>query len=157
MKLKHIMLLASLLLIIVALIIAIVVISSNEVEFTPPPFDSSAKDGFPVTDNQSFTSLSDEILEFEVHICGKLKVDGGRATVFFTNPESNSSNLKLRVLNESGDLICETGLIAPGQYIESIPLDISNIPGGRVMLKIMAYEKDTYHSKGSCTLRGYIE
>ena len=157
MKAKHIFIIAFLLIVIAVLCVAIVLLSSNESEFIPPEFDESAKEGFPEVEDQSFTRLEDERLQFSINICGKLKITEGKANVYFTNPEENTSNVKLRVMSESGDILYETGLIRPGQYIESIPLDRNQIIGNTLMLKIMAYENQTYHSVGSCVLRAYIE
>ena len=43
----------------------------------------------------------------------------------------------------------ETGLIRPGEYVQSIKYD--QLPGQdtNIVLKVMAYEPETYHSAGS--------
>lgn len=157
MKAKHIVLITVLLIVIAALCVAVILLASSKNEFIPPEFDVGAKDGFPEVVDESFTRLEDERLQFSINVCGKLKISDGKAKVYFTNPEENISNIKLRVMSEGGEILYETGLIRPGQYIESIPLDKKQISGNTVMLKVMAYENETYHSVGSCILRAYVE
>ena len=121
-------------------------------EFTPPPFDAAAVVGTPaVPDGLGYSEL--DCRAYKVSLCGKLGADG---TVFLTNPKENTVWLKLRVLDEKGNILGETGLIRPGEYVRTLTLNGKVKPGTPVTLKIMAYEPETYHSAGAATLNTRI-
>ena len=60
--------------------------------------------------------------------------------------------LKVRVLNSDGNILGESGLIRPGEYVQSVALQTIPSSGSAVALKIMAYEPETYYSAGTVTL-----
>ena len=120
-------------------------------EFTPPPFDSSAVVGTPaVPDGLGWQELDAQA--YIVGICGKFIPNGNAADIWLTNPESNTVWLKVRVLDEKGNTLGETGLVRPGEYVQTARLD--NVPkaGTPIVLKIMAYQPDTYYSEGAVSL-----
>ena len=124
-------------------------------EFTPPPFDSSAVVGFPaVPDGLGWQELDAKV--YKAGICGKFIPKGNTADVWLTNPESNTVWLKVRVLDEKGNTLGETGIIKPGEYVQSVELD--NVPkaGKPIVLKIMSYQPDTYYSEGAVSLNTTI-
>ena len=124
-------------------------------EFTPPPFDSSAVVGTPaVPDGLGWQELDAQA--YIVGICGKFIPNGNTADVWLTNPVSNTVWLKVRVLDEKGNILGETGLVRPGEYVQSVALD--NVPkvGTPIVLKIMAYQPDTYYSEGAVSLNTTI-
>ena len=117
-------------------------------EFTPPPFDAAAEMGVPkVPEELGYTEL--DCRAYTVALCGKLGADG---QLWLTNPESNSVWLKLRVLDENGDILGETGLIKPGEFVKTVALNRVPKSGTPITLKIMAYEPDTYYSAGAASL-----
>jgi hypothetical protein len=121
-------------------------------EFTPPPFDPAAESGTPVVpEGLGYSQL--DCRAYKVSLCGKLGADG---TVFLTNPKENAVWLKLRVLDEKGNILGETGLIRPGEYVRTVTLNREVKPGTPVTLKIMAYEPETYHSAGAAALNTRI-
>lgn len=124
-------------------------------EFTPPPFDAAAVVGSPaVPDGFGWQELDAKV--YKAGICGKFIPKGNTADVWLTNPESNTVWLKVRVLDEKGNTLGETGLIKPGEYVQSVELD--NVPkaGKPIVLKIMAYQPDTYYSEGAVSLNTTI-
>ena len=124
-------------------------------EFTPPPFESSAVVGAPtVPDGLGWQELDAQA--YKVGICGKFIPDGNTADVWLTNPVSNTVWLKVRVLDAKGNTLGETGLIKPGEYVQSVTLDTVPKAGASIVLKIMAYEPETYYSAGVVTLNTTI-
>ena len=124
-------------------------------EFTPPPFDAAAVVGSPaVPDGFGWQELDAKV--YKAGICGKFIPKGNTADVWLTNPESNTVWLKVRVLDEKGNTLGETGIIKPGEYVQSVELD--NVPkaGKPIVLKIMAYQPDTYYSEGAVSLNTTI-
>ena len=125
-------------------------------EFVPPPFDSAAVVGTPeVPDGLGWSELNAEDIFF-VSACGEVKLNDGKADVWLTNPEKNTVWLKLRVLNEQGEILAETGLIRPGEYLQTVHFDILPEIGDQITMKIMAYEPDTYVSAGAVSLKTVI-
>ena len=124
-------------------------------EFTPPPFDSSAVVGTPaVPDGLGWQELDAQA--YMVGICGKFIPNGNTADIWLTNPVSNTVWLKVRVLDENGNTLGETGLIKPGEYVQSVELDTVPKTGTPIVLKIMAYQPDTYYSEGAVSLNTTI-
>lgn len=120
--------------------------------FVPPPFENAAVDGTPqsLPDALGYTAL--DASAYRLALCGAPVVKECRVQLYFTNPEGNSVWLKVRVYASDGTLLGESGLLKPGQYVESValnPVPVQNIP---VALKVMAYEPDTYQSAGAVTL-----
>lgn len=143
----------------VAVMIIALVTGGNHIkqtEFSPPPFDAAARTGVPtVPDGLGFGEIDAQAYKFSV--CGAVQLKNGQADVYFTNPEGNTVWLKLRVLDESGNMLGETGLIRPGEYVRSVAIGDSPADGAAIQLKVMAYEPDTYRSAGSVTLNCFLK
>lgn len=124
-------------------------------EFVPPPFDPGAVVGTPtVPDGLGWQML--DAKAYQVGICGKIIPHGHTTDIWLSNPQGNSVWLKVRVLNEKGNLLGETGLIKPGEYLRSITLDSAAKAGEPIVLKIMAYQPDTYYSEGAVSFHTTI-
>lgn len=120
-------------------------------EFTPPPFDAAAQAGIPaVPDGLGWQELDAQA--FRVAVCGKFVPNGDSADVWLTNPEGNGVWLKLRVLDGEGNVLGETGLIKPDEYVRAVKLDRVPRTGAEIVLKIMTYEPETYYSAGAVDL-----
>lgn len=139
----------------VSVIVMIAVLANprkGEVQpFTPPPFEASAVQGVPcVPEGLGWGELDAKV--YKASVCGVIRVKDGSADVWFTNPESNTVWLKLRILDKDGNILGETGIIKPGEYVQSVVFNIVPASGDAISLKLMAYEPETYHSAGAVTL-----
>ena len=83
-------------------------------------------------------------------------MDGNKATVYYTNAEGNNVYLKLRVLDENDNILGETGLLKPGEYVRDVELIQALSADTGIRLKIMSYAPDTYLSEGSVVLNTTI-
>lgn len=120
-------------------------------EFVSPSFDEAAQTGVPnVPDGLGWQEL--DATAFKVSVCGKIILNGMSTDVWLTNPESNTVWLKLRVLDKNGTILGETGLIRPGEYVQSVTLNTVPKTGTNIVLKLMSYQPDTYYSEGAVTL-----
>lgn len=121
-------------------------------EFTAPEFDPNAVAGVPTVDeNLGWAALN--ISEgYNVHVCGVLNADAtGSLPVWFTSDADNTVWVKLRVLDEDGNVLGETGILKPGEYVERLQLkDVSS--SCMVTLQVMGYEPETYYSAGTVGL-----
>ncbi|MBQ9121296.1 MAG: hypothetical protein IJY12_02905 [Clostridia bacterium] len=137
---------------VVVVIISSIIIANRppKIEFIPPEFEANAEIGTPeVPDNLGYAEIHKEGMTFSAWICGEIYQDDGKAIVYFTNPESNDVWLKLRIMDEQGNILGESGLIKPGEYVHSVSLNENIIATTSVRIKIMGYEPETYNSVGS--------
>lgn len=123
--------------------------------FVPPPFDEQAIRGVPEVPSEiGWSELDAQV--YKASVCGVVTVADGKADIWFTNPESNTVWLKLRILDADGNILGETGLIRPGEFIRSVSFEVIPQPGDTIGLKLMAYEPETYYSAGSATLNTVV-
>lgn len=138
----------------VAGMVSALCLSGQEKVFTAPPFEPAAQSGTPsVTEDCGYQEMDVQL--FRVGLCGEIRINGDAAEVWFANPQDNPVWLRLRILDEEGRILGQTGLIRPGEYIQQIALEEAT-PGTAMILKVMAYEPDTYHSAGAMTFHTVI-
>lgn len=129
----------------------------KEAEFSPPPFDSTAQQGVPnVAEELGYSSPYKEGMSYRFSVCGNVSMEGEKAVVYLTNDAENEVWIKLRVYDESGEMLGETGLIKPNEYVKYVTLSKALPIGTTVKLKIMGYEPQTYHSAGAAALNTKI-
>jgi hypothetical protein len=121
-------------------------------DFVAPDFEASAVYGEPTVDESlgwSELAISDG---YVVHVCGVLNADAdGSLPVWLSSEADNEVWVKLRILDEYGDTLGETGILKPGEYVERVQLSDEAVSGS-VTLQIMGYEPETYYSAGSVGL-----
>lgn len=154
MKTKIVYVLSAACLVAVAVMIAALSMTGSgfgKQEFAPPPFEENACSGMPETSDESWMRIYRDGMSFSAHVCGNLVIKNGVANLYFTNDGVNNVWLKLRAVDESGNIIAETGLLKPDEYVKSVKFDIA-VSSTALKLKIMAYEPNTYYSAGSVTI-----
>lgn len=125
--------------------------------FTPPPFDPAAMSGTPAVDSAlGWSEIYQDGMGFRAYVCGNVIAEDDTADVYFTNCEGFNVWLKLRIFDDNGNILGETGLIRPGEYVKSVILTADVRDGQNIKLKIMAYEPDTYYSAGAVMLNTVI-
>ncbi|MBQ8447627.1 MAG: hypothetical protein IJX27_01690 [Clostridia bacterium] len=118
-------------------------------EFTPPGFDVKAIYGTPdVPKELGYIEPYAEGMTFRAGFCGKLNISQGKADVYFTNKAENEVWLMLRITSESGEVLAETGILRPGEYVKTVSFDKLPKNGEKVIYRVMAYEPQTYYSMG---------
>lgn len=125
---------------------------SEQAEFVPPPFETAAQSGMPDAADESWTQIYRDGMSFSTHICGKVVLNGSSADVYFTNDDGNEVWLKLRILDTDDNILAETGLLKPNEYVRTVTFNTVPEKGAGIKLKIMAYEPETYYSAGAVTL-----
>ncbi len=122
-------------------------------KFVPPNFDENAISGKPIVSEElGWNVIYQDGMEYKSAICGNIIINDNTADVYFWNDSENSAWLKLRVYDLNGKIVAETGIIKPNNYIEEIAFTEPIANGDKLKLKIMAYEPETYYSKGSVVL-----
>lgn len=116
-------------------------------DFTPPPFEENALPGEPEDVGAGWGTLTlGEGLAVSLYSAST--VSDGRAEVCFAAHADNAAWVMLRVTDEKGNTLGETGLLRPGEYVRYVAL--SSVPkDGRARARILCYEPGTYYSLGS--------
>ena len=149
---------------VVALIVLIFVVARTSAQkqtpgvgkFTPPPFESAAVSGVPEVDDTLGWSELAVRKGYVVHVCGVLRADAdGTVAVWFSSDIDNEIWLKLRLKNADGEILGETGLLKPGEYVEKLQLN-DKAKDGEVILYVMGYEPDTYYSAGAVSMSTHL-
>ena len=143
---------------VIAMVVAFSVTGSpKQGKFIPPPFEDTAVQGIPdVPEELQYSTPYRDGMAYRFSVCANVQMVGSKAVVYFTNAEENSVYLKLRVLDEDGNILGETGLLKPGEYVEGVELGETFSARTTISLKIMSYEPDTYMSEGSVILKTEI-
>ena len=130
-------------------------------QFVPPEFDPSAVAGeHGIALNQyGYSELPppENNSKYRIGVCGEIHVKEGKADVWFTNLAENNAWVKLRVLNEKGEIIGETGLLKPGEYVQSVTFYRAPKKDDNITLRVMGYEPDTYLSMGAFSLNTVVK
>lgn len=131
---------------------------NTSAEFVPPEFDVNTARGIPeVPEEYGWSEIYQDGMNFRVGINKKIINTNNQADVYLYNNEGNNVWLKLRILDEDGKILGETGLIKPGEYIRTITFTTSVYDGQKVKLKILSYQPETYYSEGSIILNTNIQ
>ena len=144
-----------------AVMVVVVIISSvvmanrtPRVEFIPPEFEANAIVGTPdVSKELGYGELFQDGMSYSAWICGAVYQEDDTAVVYFTNPKSNGVWLKLRITDEQGNILGESGLIKPGEYVRAVTLTESVAAGTPIKMRVMGYEPETYNSVGSVSVK----
>ena len=142
---------------IVAIIVMIAALcmpkTAKQEPFTPPPFDENAVLGIPdVHDDLGYNILYREGMSFKVGICGRINVTDNSAEVYLTNVAENNVWLKVRFYNADGEILGESGLIKPGEYLKTVTVNNVSSFVEDITVKVISYEPGTYKSLGAVTL-----
>lgn len=133
-------------------VMAMALTRSGQQGFTPPPFKPEAQSGQPtVPQDVGYGELDARAFRFSA--AGELLALDGEVEVWLTNPAENTVWLKVRILYEAGNILGESGLLRPGEYVRAVRLEKIPKQPTPVSLKIMAYEPETYYSAGSAVLK----
>ena len=148
-----ILLTASILSFVVMLLIVFGYPKQTKSIFTPPPFEKHAVVGVPeVPKDLGYSEISNDKMAYSVALCGRVTMEGEQAVVYFTNPTTNTCWLRLRVLDEADNVLGQTDILRPGEYVSHVLLSTQLPVGTKVRMKVMGYEIDTYQSVGAVQL-----
>ena len=94
-------------------VMAMALTRSGQQGFTPPPFEPEAQSGQPtVPQDVGYGELDARAFRFSA--VGELLALDGEVEVWLTNPAENTVWLKVRILDEAGNILGESGLLRPG-------------------------------------------
>ena len=119
-------------------------------DFVPPEFDVAAVAGVPQVDVPAMYGTLYLNEETAVSLYSSPILRGETVQVFFTSHESNTAWVRLRLLDQKGNILGQTGLLKPGEYVEYVALNV--VPEHTaVIAKFLTYQPETYYSMGSAS------
>lgn len=138
---------------VIAMAVVLCIPKKQKGPFVPPAFEPNAVSGTPTVDtNLGYSEIYQEGMNFRAWVCGNVTLTGKSANVYFTNPDTNEVWMKLRISDEAGNILGESGILKPGEYVKTVELTEAIAIGTKVHLKIMTYEPETYYSEGAVGL-----
>lgn len=128
-------------------------------EFVPPDFEINIQLGKPdVHEKYGWSEVYQDGMNYKFGISSNIIIDKeNNADVYFYNNEENAVWLKLRILDVDGNIISESGIIKPNEYVEKVQFLRTLDNGEKIKMKIMAYQPETYYSEGSVVLNTNIK
>ena len=133
----------------------------NQQKFIPPAFEKQVQTGMPQpSEDLGYTTVT--VAEgYEIGLCSNPTMSDAELQVWFTSPDTNQVWMRLQVCDSDGEVLGETGVIRPGEYVESIQLARQVKSGEEAVFRITGYTPETWHSAGNAelpvTLYGYSE
>lgn len=135
------------------ILVASIMLYNYKKSYKPPAFEVSAVQGEPQVDPEhgySTMALSDA---FRVTMCGAPPGTANSLDLYLTNEKTNKFYLLFQVYS-AGELVAQTGLVKPGEYVKTIELMKPLQPGdNEIDIKAMALLYDSYYSGGTLNLR----
>ena len=154
-KNKITIILSAILLLLIIFIVFLIINLINKTTFEKPKFDKLSVDKIPANLNYE-TSALEITSDYKIYIDATPKVSGNYLNVNFVSFDTNNIWIKIRVLNEDSDVVAESGLVRPGEYLKKIKLDRKLESSSKITYVIMGYEIDTYFSEGVITLNTMV-
>ena len=139
-------------LLVAALIATAVVffVQKNKNSFDPPPCDKGATSGIPTVNNDALQYRSVKVSEdLSFSLCMCPSYEDGEVKVLLTNDEGSSAYVRIVLFDAEDNTVGESGLIKPGEYVESVSLSITPENDMTLKAKILSYDMKTYYSRGT--------
>lgn len=151
MKNKLTIILSVIFILLIMLIVFFSIRIINKKEFVKPGFDINAKAGIPNVEN-----IDEKILEindgYKFYIEPNPVFINNQLQVNFVSLKENTVLLKIRILDENKNILGESGILKPGEYVKHIKINKKIEKNTKLTYLIMGYEKESYMSAGTVTL-----
>ena len=119
--------------------------------YKTPPFETNAIAGMPPKGPSEGYGIINSSFGYAIGISSACELENGRLTVYFANPDSNCVWLSLAIVKivdgKVTEIVAETGIIKPGQYIEWMKIPDGHTFTDEVFL-IKSYAPETYVGMG---------
>lgn len=126
----------------------------NKGNFVKPEFESDVIEGIP--ENLSEEIIIQEVMikeGFSLAICTNPIIDeDNNIQIYFISESDNEVWQRFIIYDEMGNELGETGIIRPGEYLQSTKLNRSLNDNENIVVKIVSFEPETYYSCGSADL-----
>lgn len=148
---KNILILVTILIILILIIVYLIFHIKNKSKFIKPEFEQNITTTIP--ENLDYKSSIIDISDgYSIYIDGMPRINKNKLIINFISIEDNNVWIKIRIFDEEKNIIAESGLIKPGEYLESIKIDKSVAENDDITYMIIGYEIDNYKSAGTVEL-----
>lgn len=154
-KNKITIVLSTILIILISIIIFLLININSKKQFKKPEFDNAATS---IPEKLEYKEKAIKVSEgYSLYIDPIPKLDqNDNLSINLVSLEENKIWIKVRILNAKEEIIGETGLIKPGEYLEKVQINQQLSKNDQITYKIMGYEKDIYRSAGTISLNTRI-
>lgn len=148
-KNKGIIILFVILIVLISIIILLFSSIEKKGKFVKPSFEED------VSAIPEYIDYENSIIEvskgYNIYINPVPTINKDELVVNFISMSENNIWIKIRILRDD-EIISESGLVKPGEYLESIKLNSKLNANDNIVYEIIGYEIDSYLSAGTIRL-----
>lgn len=149
-KNKVIVILFVILIVLISIIILLSVSINKRNKFIRPNFDKKVS---VIPKEIDYESSVIEIRKgYSIYINSVPTVKDNELAVNFVSMDENDIWIKIRILDNNKQIIGESGLVKPGEFLESVKLNRKLKSKEDIIYEIIGYEIDSYLSAGTIRL-----
>lgn len=149
-KNKKIIILFIILVILISIIISLAININNKKKFNKPNFEKNVS---VIPEDIDYESSVIEVSEgYRIYITPNPSVKDNKLVINFISMSENDIWIKIRILNSDEEVISKSGLVKPGEYLESVKLNSKLNVNDNIIYEIIGYEIDSYLSAGTIKL-----
>ena len=148
---KYVIILISILIILIIIITTLLISIKNQSTFIEPKFEENITTQMPEEINYKSQAINLS-QNYSIYIDGVPKIENDNLIINFISLEDNNVWIKVRILNEKRQVVAESGLIKPGEYLKSVKTIENVVKNDKLTYMIIGYEIDTYLSAGTVEL-----
>jgi hypothetical protein len=126
----------------------------NKSTFKKPEFDKNASENI-ASDLYYQNRIIKVTDNYSLYIDPEPIINNNSLIINLISMETNNIWIKVRVLKDK-EVVAETGLIKPGQYLEKVQLKKKLDVNDEIVYMVMGYEKESYLSAGTIKLNTRI-
>ena len=125
-------------------------------EFLAPAFEANAEQGTPELTEEEIKKLRFSNINMAdtiyVSMCGSWYLhDENLVDVYFASSDKNTAWIRLIVYSEDGSEMGSTGVLKPGEYVQSLTLNLVPTRDCNLKVKVVSYQPETYYSEGTAS------
>ena len=141
-------------LLVLVLMIAVIAVATRQIqpirgEFTPPPFEQNVLVGMPEEPLPQYGKMTVSE-DFAFCMTATPTLTGNDLALYVASPATHTVWMLVRIYDDAGNLLGQSGLIKPGEYLPSVLL--STLPTEKkITARVLSYEPETYYSRGSAS------
>lgn len=134
-----------------ALLIVLCITRENPVitDFVPPLHEDNAIAGEPkdIPDKAAYGNINISDV-FSVSMCAFPSLHGNELDLYYTNKSAADISTRFIVFDTDGNIIYESGLLNPGEYLKSVTL-LTVPEDKKAKIKMLSFYPETWESAGS--------
>ena len=118
-------------------------------DFVPPLHEDNAIAGEPkdIPDNAAYGNINISDV-FSVSMCAFPSLHGNEIDLYYTNKSAADISTRFIVFDTDGNIIYESGLLNPGEYLKSVAL-LTVPEDKKAKIKMLSFYPETWESAGS--------